>query len=64
MGSGNKSLAVEDMLKDELADGEKSYSYIFRKAVEMGISTRTLNNVKEKLGIKSKKVGNEWHWYM
>lgn len=64
VGSGNKSLAVEDMLKDELADGEKSYSYIFRKAVEMGISTRTLNNVKEKLGVKSKKVGNEWHWFI
>ena len=64
VGSGNKSLAVEEMLKDELSDGEKSYSYIFRKAVEMGISTRTLNNVKEKLGIKSKKIGKEWHWFI
>lgn len=64
LGSGNKSSAVEDMLKKELADGEKSYSYIFRKAVEMGISKRTLNNVKEKLGVKSKKTGKEWHWYM
>lgn len=64
VSSVNKSSVVEDMLKKELADGEKSYSHISRKAVEMGISTRTLNKGKEKLGVKSKKVGNEWHWYM
>ncbi|MBR5513765.1 MAG: AAA family ATPase [Ruminococcus sp.] len=64
VGSGNKSTAIEDMLKDELADGEKSYSHISAKAVEMGISISTLKNAKVKLDVKSKKVGNEWYWYM
>lgn len=35
---------------------------IFDMADEQGISKRTLENAKKKLGIRAKKVNNSWYW--
>lgn len=61
--SGNKSTKGEKFLKELL---EKNDSYpaneIFKKGKSLGISKRTLENIKQELGIKSIRVGTGWHW--
>lgn len=61
--SGSKSANGEKFLRDLL---EKNDSYpaneIFMKGKRLGISKRTLENIKQELGIKSVRVGTGWHW--
>lgn len=61
--SGNKSTTGEKFLKELL---EKNDSFpaneIFKKGKSLGISKRTLENIKQELGIKSIRVGTGWHW--
>lgn len=37
---------------------------IFIQGKKLGISKRTIENVKQELGIKSVRVGTGWHWSM
>ncbi len=62
IGTKQKCTAVEEMLKDELADGGKPQTELVVKAGEMGISVNTLRKAKDKLGVKAEKKGNIWYW--
>lgn len=59
----NKHGQAEEFLKDILKDSQSvSASDIFIKGKNIGISKRTLENVKQELGIKSVRIGTAWYW--
>jgi len=35
---------------------------VFKRAVELGISERTVNIAKKNIGVDTMRVGNRWHW--
>lgn len=59
----SKSNKAEKLI-NTLLEGNESYpaNEIFKKAKNLGISKRTVENVKQELGIKSVRVGTKWHW--
>ena len=61
--NGNKKERAETFLKSIL---EKHETYpaneIFIQGKKQGISKRTIENVKQELGIKSVRMGTGWHW--
>lgn len=59
---GTKKQAAMDFLENLLADGQISQKEIMELAKQKGISEKTLRNAKEELGVKSKRVNNQWHW--
>ena len=61
----NKMEQAKKMLR-ELAEMSTSVqsSEIFDKAEELNISKRTLENAKKELGIKARRIGNSWYWYL
>lgn len=63
--SGDKSTKAEKFLR-ELLNANESYpsNEIFVQGKKLGISKRTLENVKQELGIKAIRVGTVWHWKM
>lgn len=63
ISSGDKRLKAENLLKTILEEN-RTYpaNEIFVKGKQEGISKRTLENVKQELGIKSIRVGTGWHW--
>jgi len=61
-GDGSPSEEAEAFLKSVLADGSKSAKAIRRDADDAGISWRTINTVKKRLGITSRRSGNGWAW--
>jgi len=63
VASGNKGEQAKEFLKQLLAGGKTaSANDIIQKAKALGISKRTMENVKMELGIKSVRVGTAWHW--
>lgn len=61
----NKKETAENFLKSLLGQHD-SYpaNEIFIQGKKLGISKRTIENVKQELGIKSVRVGTGWHWSM
>ena len=59
---GTKKQAAMDFLEKVLADGQMPQSVIMELAKQKGISEKTLRNAKEELGVKSKRVNNQWYW--
>ena len=59
---GTKKQAAMDFLENLLADGRITQMEIMKLAGQKGISEKTLRNAKEVLGIKSKRVNNQWYW--
>ena len=61
-----KTAVAEDLIRDMLEDGaEVPADEIFRMAQAKNISRRTVNEAKKNIsGIKSKKVGKGWNWYL
>ena len=59
----NKKEKAENFLKS-LLEQHDSYpaNEIFIQGKKLGISKRTIENVKQELGIKSVRVGTGWHW--
>lgn len=66
--NGNKREKVEkaENLLKNLLEQHDSYpaNEIFIQGKKLGISKRTIENVKQELGIKSVRVGTGWHWSM
>ena len=60
---GTKNELAKETLLEMLSDGAKSQQEIISKMNELGISRRTVENVKSELGIKSMKMGKHWIWY-
>ncbi|MFW5650689.1 MAG: AAA family ATPase [Acetivibrio ethanolgignens] len=62
---GDKHKAAEEFLKKILSNGkEVAVSSIFAQAKAIGVSKRTVENVKRELGVKSIKNGAIWLWKM
>ena len=59
---GTKKQVAMDFLEKVLADGQMPQSVIMELAKQKGISEKTLRNAKEELGVKSKRVNNQWYW--
>ena len=51
-----------DFIMTELADGDKPAAFLFDKAAELDIQTRTLKKAKAALDIRSNKRGDRWYW--
>ena len=51
-----------DFLEKFLADGQMPQTEIMELAEKKGIAEKTLRNAKEELGVKSKRVNNQWYW--
>jgi hypothetical protein len=60
---GNKKEQAKQLLHElaEAADTMQS-NEIIDMAKEIGISKRTMENVKKDLGIKARKINNTWYW--
>ncbi len=65
-GSGAPTLAdtAEDLIRDMLAEGECPAADIYKAAEEAGIGKTPLNCAKKELGVKSRKVGDNWVWLL
>lgn len=53
---------AEDFLREVLAAGPMAARELVQEARENGISKRTLDRAKKKLGIKSQREGEQWYW--
>lgn len=63
--NSDKHKAAEAFLKKILSNGQTvPASSIFSQAKAIGVSKRTIENVKQELGIKSIKDGASWIWKM
>jgi len=63
--SGDKHKSAEDFLRKILANGQTvPASSIFAQAKAIGVSKRTIENVKQELGVESIKDGKSWLWKM
>lgn len=62
---GDKSKIGEDLLRKLLGNGQSVLTTsIFAQAKSIGVSSRTLENMKNSLNIKSYKDGKCWYWKM
>lgn len=57
-----KSEQAENLIVDSLSDGKCPQQLILKKAQNIGISKRVLDEAKKSLGVKSIKEGNGWYW--
>lgn len=57
-----KSEQAEKLIMDCLSDGKYPQQLILKKAQNIGISKRVLDEAKKSLGVKSIKEGNGWYW--
>lgn len=62
VGSKSKGKQAMELLQEELKDGEVSQKVISAKAKYSRISSRTLNEAKKILGVKSVKRNGQWYW--
>ena len=63
--STDKHKTAVEFLQNVLSDGkEVPASSIFAQARALGVSKRTMENVKQELGVKSIKSGSLWMWKM
>lgn len=62
VGSKSKGKQAMELLQEELKDGEVSQKVISAKAKYSRISSRTLNEAKKILGVKSVKRNGQWFW--
>lgn len=61
----NKQDRATDLLKDLMKDRKMIPSNdIFEMVREENISKRTLENAKQSLGIKAKKINDTWYWIL
>ena len=65
-GGSNETMtsSAEDMICEMLADGECPAADIYSAAAEKGINEKSVQYVKKRLGIRSKKVGDNWVWLL
>ena len=62
VGSKSKGKQAMELLQEELKNGEVSQKIISAKGKYSRISTRTLNEAKKVLGVKSIKRNGQWYW--
>lgn len=63
--NADKHKIAIDFLQNILSDGEEvPASSVFTQARTLGVSKRTIENVKQELGVKSVKRGSSWMWKM
>lgn len=62
MPKDNKSELAQQLLNEMLADRKRPQNEIMARAKEIGISKRTLDEVKKNMYIKSTKECNKWFW--
>lgn len=61
----DKHQTAENFPKRLLSDGKQiPASSVFAQAKAIGVSKRTIENVKQELGVKSIKNGSSWLWMM
>jgi putative DNA primase/helicase len=65
--SGPASREAEQFLKEELADGPLAAGVLRSRAKAAGVSWRTVERAKSRLGVRAEKdhgIGGEWRWRM
>ncbi len=61
---GQKLRTAKTFLASMLEDGNRPQKEIETAAHEQGIKTKTLRNAKQEMEVGSKKIGNQWYWYL
>jgi len=66
LSTGDKHDQAESLIKKLLNENGKSVpaAKMIIEAKAIGISKRTMENVKQELGIKSVRIGDSWHWQL
>lgn len=59
---GTKKQTAIEFLENALINGALPQTELMKLAKSQGISEKTLRNAKEELGVKSKRVNNQWRW--
>ena len=59
---GARKQAAIEFLENTLANGPLPQTEINEIATQKGIAERTLRNAKDELGVKSKRMKNQWYW--
>ena len=59
---GKKKQMAMEFLENILANGPLPQTEIDELATQKSIAERTLRNAKEELGVKSKRMNNQWYW--
>lgn len=59
---GTKKQAAIEFLENALANGALPQTELTKLAKSQGISEKTLRNAKEELGVKSRRISNQWRW--
>ena len=59
-----KTQQAENLIKDCLSDGKQANKVISKKAENIGISKRVLDEAKKSLGVISTKANNQWYWQL
>lgn len=60
--SETKSTQADTLLRNMLIDGERLCADIYAESQRLGIGKRTMEAVKQSLGVKSIKRTNGWYW--
>lgn len=61
---GQKLRTAKAFLANILEDGDKTQKEIEAASQKKGIKAKTLRNAKQEMDIGSKKIGNQWYWYL
>jgi putative DNA primase/helicase len=51
-----------EFLRDEVAEGARPTTELKKAADQAGISWRTIERAKQRLGVRARKIGASWHW--
>ena len=59
-----KSEMAEALIQECLSEGKYQQQILLKKAQNMGVSKRVLDEAKKTLNVRSVKEGNQWYWQL
>ena len=60
----SKVLTAAELLREQLSEGEMPAAEILETFAELGFGEKTVKTAKKELGVKSRKDGSAWVWYL
>ena len=60
----SKVLTAAELLREQLSEGEMPAAEILETFAELGFGEKTVKTAKKELGVKSRKEGSTWIWYL
>ena len=60
----SKVLTAAELLRERLSEGEVPATELLETFAELGFGEKTVKTAKKELGVKSRKEGSTWIWYL